>query len=51
MICQKMKMDFENSPQKKPWQCPNLISLDVNKTEGGAVITNFEDESYHPDSQ
>jgi hypothetical protein len=46
-----MRINIENSPPKKSWQCPKLFSLDINKTEGGAVITNFEDESYQKDSQ
>ena len=51
LMSEKMELEFNNNIEKKPWQCPDLYCLDLSKTEGGAAITNFEDETYHPDSQ
>jgi hypothetical protein len=36
---------------KKEWKSPDLFCLDVSKTESGDGISNFEDGTYHPDSQ
>lgn len=46
----KKKMDTENKVKKEPWQCPKLYSLNLNKTDGGNVIDNTEDLTYHLDS-
>jgi hypothetical protein len=46
-----MELDLNKKNEKKQWQCPDLYCLDVNKTETGYAISNFEDGTYHPDSQ
>jgi len=47
----KMELELENKIEKKTWQCPDLFSLDIKRTEDGYAISNQEDGTYHPDSQ